>query len=180
MRGAGGGGRGGLSAGGASTLLGAQDAKHPREGSEAGLQRSEAGRAGDLPGGESEGGAGGVPGISGALAEHLSGDGQAIGTRYPGTAKLFQPTPASVAEFAHHQHDRTLFCGGETPDPAHGLLRECGERGPNCLLDLSTFQRRVAKPPLPGFYTSSLTSPYCESTLQSATAEVYLTHLLTV
>src|SRR6185312_5649513 len=44
--------------------------------------------------------------------------------------------------------------------PAHGLLRQCGECGPNYLLYLPAVQSRLEKSHPQAFYTSGLTSPH--------------------
>ena len=74
-----------LSAGVASTLLGAQDAQHSREGSPTGLRGSPTRRPGDLPGRQSGSGTAGVLPLSSPLARRLSDDGAAVGvSTYPG------------------------------------------------------------------------------------------------
>ena len=60
---------------------------------------------------------------------------------------------------AHHQHHRALFRRSAPPNPAHGLLRQRAERGPNHLLHLPELQPGMEKPHPQPFYTSSLTSP---------------------
>jgi hypothetical protein len=52
-----------------------------------------------------------------------------------------------------------VFRGGPAAYPADGLFRQCGQRRPNHLPDLSQVQFGAAQPHPPGSYTSRLTSP---------------------
>src|SRR5581483_3857491 len=75
------------------------------------------------------------------------------------TAVILQLPPALVAEAAHHQRHRALLCRGKAAYPAHGVLCERKQRGPNHLLHLPALQPGMEKPHPQGFYTSRVTSP---------------------
>ena len=76
-----------------------------------------------------------------------------------GAAVVLRLSPAPVAQTAHHERDRALFCRGPPPHPAHGVLCERGKRGPHHLLHLPEIQPGMENPHPQPIYTSSLTSP---------------------
>src|SRR5207245_10424703 len=100
-----------------------------------------------------------LPAVSVSLAGDLAGTGAAAGARSARTADVLRFPAAAVAQAAHHQCHRTMLRGSPPAHPAHGAVRECGQRGENHLCDFSAVQSAVAKPHPRSFYTSSLTSP---------------------
>ena len=125
-----------LSAGAASTLLGAQDAEYSGARPQARLRPGEGRRPGDLSRRGPPGGAGRFPGLSLPLERDLSGHGQAPGARLAGAAVVLQLSPAALAQVAHHERDRALLRRGAASHPAHGLLRQRLERRPDYLCHL--------------------------------------------
>src|ERR1700679_1780688 len=97
------------------------------------------------------------------MAAGIRAHGAASGARPAGTAAVFRLAPALMEEGAHYQCHRTLFCGSTKKNPAHGLLRQRGQRGPHHLLHLPKIQPGMEKPHPQAFYTSRLTSPWART-----------------
>src|SRR5579864_2431124 len=148
-----------LSASAASTLLGAQDAQHFREGQETRLRGRQGRSPGHLPGGGPSPCRSRFPQIPRPLAPHLSQHGQKVGPRLARVAIVLRLPPASVAQTAHHQRHRALLCRSATPHSTHGLLCERRKRGSHHLLHLPALQPGMENPHPQPIYTSSLTSP---------------------
>src|SRR5581483_10818303 len=157
---AGGGDCDGVSPGAASALLGAQDAEPSGTRAETRLRRGQARRAGNLSGRQPTPGPGCLSPLSPPLAGRLPSPGATTGARSARTAVILQLPPALVAEAAHHQRHRALLCRGPAAYPAHGVLCERKQRGPNHLLHLPALQPGMEKPHPQGFYTSRVTSPW--------------------
>ena len=158
----------------ASALLGAQDAQHPGEGTEVATHDAVKADAqaiyrADGRSASPSRGTRFLPPLAGGRTPH----GATTGARSAGVAVVFPLPAASVEEAAHHQHHRTLFRGGASSDPAHGLLCQRAERGPHHLLHLPALQPGMENPHPPRFYTSSLTSPAGHRFLTIAVLAVY-------
>src|SRR5881296_1844206 len=132
-----------LSAREASALLGAQDAEHFGEGAPLGSRRGEGRSASDLPRRESPGRASRFPSLSVPLARGLSGDGEAPGEGFARAAHLLRLPASPLAQAPHHQCHREVFRGSATPHAAHGLLRQCRQRGSDYLCHLQRNEREV-------------------------------------
>jgi hypothetical protein len=135
-----------LPAGRSSTPLGPQDAKHFRARAPTRLRPGETGSAIHLSRRQPEPGASRFSPLPGALAARLRPDGPAPRARSAGTAFVLQLTQAFMEEGAHHQRHRTLLRGSSPKNPAHGLLRQRGQRRPHHLLHLPEIQPGMEKP----------------------------------
>src|SRR5437879_3847366 len=155
----GGGDSHGLSAGAASTLLGAQDAEHFRESAEARLRRSEDRSSGHLSGRKPGASRSRLSRLPLTLVPSLSGHGPALATGPARVAVVLRFSPAPVAQTAHHQRDRALLRRSSATHSPHGVLCECRERRSNHLLHLPEIQPGMENPHPQPIYTSSLTSP---------------------
>src|SRR5438128_2134784 len=153
----GGGDSHGLSAGAASTLLGAQDAEHFRESAEARLRRSEDRSSGHLSGRKPGASRSRLSRLPLTLVPSLSGHGPALATGPARVAVVLRFSPAPVAQTAHHQRDRALLRRSSATHSPHGVLCECRERRSNHLLHLPEIQPGMESPHPQPIYTSSLT-----------------------
>ena len=77
-------------------------------------------------------------------------------TRLAGVVVVLRLSPTPVAKTAHHQRHRALLRRSSSPNPAHGLLCQCRERGPNHLLHFPEIQSGMENPHPQPIYTSSL------------------------
>ena len=129
-----------VSASAAPALLGAQDAQSVRGGAPCRPRRSEARCATHLSSRQPRGRSQSVPAISISLAGQIFQVGETPGTRSARTADVFRISTAPVAEAAHHQCDREMFCRSTAEDTADGRIHQCRERGSNHLCDFQSVQ----------------------------------------
>src|SRR5207237_8164963 len=94
------------------------------------------------------------------LAAAVRRGGATAGTGLTGVAVVLRPSPAPVAQTAHHQRDRALLRGSATENPTYGVLCERRKCGPHHLLHLPEIQSGMENPHPQPIYTSSLTSPH--------------------